>query len=169
MKTARRSEVNATILKFLLKYGKEYTLAPLPTDIPKSKRGYCYERCMALAIKNKKYTYVEGIGIDKSPEYEGSNEYLMHAWLTDGVHAYDPTWARRNGKELYYAPVSKYFGIEIPTKYIDSFLDESQPFGALSFLLDKKYARDTYMEFMGDMGWDQYSAYENITDGARRS
>jgi hypothetical protein len=67
--------------------GKVYLPAGrLPDDLEYGQPGECFATCLLAAIaSNGKYRYCEGVGIFMDEAY-------VHAWLTDGLFAYDLTW-----------------------------------------------------------------------------
>ncbi len=120
----RLAEHNGFIMSLLSKYGREYRRAVLPKDINRGPTGKCFDWCALQAAAHHKqggkYRYVEGIASD--PERPG--EWILHAWLTDGIHAFDPTWAAIHdvtGKEV---PIpARYIGIEMPILKVARFMN----------------------------------------------
>lgn len=107
-------------IRHLLVHGNRYVPALLPDDLERLKFGHCYDNCAATALIHKgtsKYRYVEGIAIvpGKRP--------IPHAWLTDGVHAFDLTWFAHDG-EGNERPMSvvTYIGIEMPINAVIDFM-----------------------------------------------
>jgi hypothetical protein len=103
-------------------YGKEYLAAPLPDDIQLGRPGDCFDWSAFQAAKHKgKYQYVEGI----ASEPGHPNVWVSHAWLSDGIHAFDPTWQAfrmHHGRKKYYAVPSRYVGVEIPIGFVRDFV-----------------------------------------------
>lgn len=86
------AELDDYIIKLVNKHGWWYTPAPLPDDIQRGELNRCFDNSIIQATKTHgKYTYVEGIAY-----YQG--EAYVHAWLTDGKHAFDPTWVAEDSK-----------------------------------------------------------------------
>lgn len=90
-------------------HGKSYKAAPVPPDIELGPLGWCYDWSMIqCATLEEKYRYVEGIALDPQ-----TSKWELHAWLTDGTHAFDATWAvLKRGNRTYLK--TKYIGIEMP-------------------------------------------------------
>lgn len=99
------------------KYGKHFRPVVLPSDIERGEVGKCFDWCALQATRlYPKYQYVEGYATDP---YTGRPIY--HAWLTDGVEAFDPTWqAEYGGKEV---PVpSIYTGVVLDIRQVVKFM-----------------------------------------------
>lgn len=100
------------------KRGKQYEPALLPAAIKRGVPGDCFDWCMIQAIENPSFRYVEGLAQDpKDPE-----NFVYHAWLTDGKYAFDPTWMATddNGRELRL-PIA-YIGIEFDMMEVAKFV-----------------------------------------------
>lgn len=108
------------ILEYVKKYGKRYVPAVRPADLPLLDLHHCFDNCVITALKMKgKYKYVEGFAVN--PE---DGHYIAHAWLSDGVHAYDLTWAAyQNGEEV--AIPTEYIGIELDLNLVVEFMRET--------------------------------------------
>lgn len=108
------------IVKFIKKNGRLYTPAITPKDITRGAIGECFDTSAANALEEK-YIYVEGIALRPGTE----NEWILHAWLTDGKMAYDPTWkADFQGQEI---PVpTTYLGIPMAIKDVAKFMLETR-------------------------------------------
>lgn len=113
------AELDDYIIKLTNDHGKEYLPAVLPKDLERGKLHHCFDNSFLQAIRHPKYRYVEGIAVvfDKD-----GTHVSVHAWLTDGTYAYDPTWVAysRDGREVTIPAV--YRGIELDmeavTKYV---------------------------------------------------
>jgi len=105
------------IQDYIFKHGKRYEPANFPPDLEKGEVGDCYDTCILNVVKNPKYRYVEGIAAHPFKE----NVWIMHAWLTDGVHAYDPTW-RIEYKQDDLPVLTLYYGIEMDTAKVVEFM-----------------------------------------------
>lgn len=109
--------------KIIEKYGRRYKPAILPADIERGVQGICFDWCALQAVKNRKYTYVEGIALDPDLAQKGIKRWILHAWLTDGKRAYDPTWNAirdSDGKEFPLPTV--YLGIPMAIQAVVTFM-----------------------------------------------
>lgn len=114
------------IKAYLDQRGKEYIPAVLPPDLERMELHKCFDNCALLAVKNPQYRYVEGFATN--PE---TGENMLHAWLTDGVYAYDPTWCAIKGGVEVPVP-SRYFGIEVKTEDVVMWWKETEYAGILA-------------------------------------
>lgn len=109
--------------KIIEKYGRKYKPAVLPDDIERGVQGICFDWCALQAAKNRKYTYVEGIALDPDLARQGIKRWILHAWLTDGKRAYDPTWNAirdADGKEVPIPTI--YIGIPMTIQSVHLFM-----------------------------------------------
>lgn len=106
--------------------GKKYTPAVCPDDIKRFDVGMCFDACIWNAIYHPQYRYVEGVVL-----LHGDLQWKLHAWLTDGKHAFDPTWkADVNGEEK---PIpATYIGIEMGTKEVAKFMKVTEYQGVIA-------------------------------------
>ena len=112
------------IIEKVLIYGKKYKPAMLPSELERGRVGDCFDWTLVQAILNPKYRYVEGLA-----QRPSNGEWVLHAWLTDGVHAFDLTWGMYFGKSREDAiknnlilPLDiEYIGIEMETKGVIDF------------------------------------------------
>lgn len=113
-------------LEFVFEHGKQYIPAILPKDISRGEIRLCYDNCAARVLHSKKYKYVEGIVRD--PNIDGvAHRWILHAWITDGVHAFDPTWKCLNNKTGEEAPMPTiYIGLEMPIRAVGEFMIETE-------------------------------------------
>lgn len=96
-------------MRMIRQYGKRYQAAALPDDIETGPMGWCFDWSMIQCIKTKeKYHYCEGVA--KDPQ---DGKWKLHAWLTDGTHAYDATWGIESKLKGRIHLRTKYIGIEI--------------------------------------------------------
>lgn len=120
-------ETQEQIEKYVYEWGKEYIPAVLPTDLERMELHKCFDNCAILAAKNHpKYTYVEGLA--RNPK---TGEMILHAWLTDGTYAYDPTWLAFKGDVEVPVP-TQYIGIEVKTEDVLIWWKEVQYAGILA-------------------------------------
>jgi hypothetical protein len=108
-----KAEVDDEIIRIVERYGREYEPAVLPKDIQRGEPGMCFDWCMVqTALHKEKYQYVEGLALDPDKLRRGERKWILHAWMTDGTHAFDPTWLcehAETGEELPI--VTAYAGI----------------------------------------------------------
>jgi len=113
----------------VLRFGKRYIPAPLPPDLRRMPMGHCFDNCELLALESHgKYRYVEGV----ARSYR-NDVWLLHAWLTDGVHAFDPTWHFKfndNDQELPFP--GDYVGIEMDHWHVAEFMLTTEYAGVLA-------------------------------------
>ncbi len=119
-------ETKEQIEAYVDQWGKEYIPALLPSDLERMELNQCFDNCAVLAIKNPQYKYVEGFAI--SPH---TGEKILHAWLTDGVYAYDPTWRALKGGVDVPVP-TQYKGIEVKTEDVLTWWKETEYAGILA-------------------------------------
>ena len=95
---------------FVLQNGRVYEPASMPEKMHRELMAMrsmpikqCFANCQELALKDDRFTYVEGYGLSMIP--------TLHAWLEIDGHLFDPTWR----------PVSagmwkdrQYFGVQFP-------------------------------------------------------
>lgn len=118
----------------VLEIGKAYEPALLPPTLQRMSMGFCFDNCALLAAKSHalegpKYTYVEGVVIPSRGSHKGLR--MLHAWLTDGYHAFDPTWHAygEHGEEIPFP--GEYIGIEMDIKKVAKFMRKSEYQGLL--------------------------------------
>lgn len=100
------------IKEYVFKNGKEYKVpARFPADIMRGRTGDCFDTAMLNAAYHPHYRYVEGYA--QHPTFKGI--WILHAWVTDGEHVFDPTWHVRAGGLSFPVKV-RYVGIEIDMK-----------------------------------------------------
>jgi len=113
------------IEKFVLENGRPYIPAIRPSDIPQMKLNHCYDNCIQIVITNSKYEYCEGVVELKN------GRRILHAWLTDGIRAYDPTWiAFKDGEEV--AMPGTYIGFTMNLFKVAKFMGETEYAGVLA-------------------------------------
>lgn len=100
------------------KNGKQYIPALLPEDIERGRPGDCFDHCAVQVYKNRHYKYVEGIASNP----EDPEEFIYHAWITDGTHAFDPTWQANDDSFKEHPIPSTYIGIEVEILELVRFL-----------------------------------------------
>jgi hypothetical protein len=123
------------LLNRILQDGKQYEPALLPKGVARGKVGKCFDTCLIEALKNPKLRYVEGVamcyaGKDQLEKLKGT--WILHAWLTDGKHAYDPTWLARDGEEKEQPMPAVYVGFEMDTEAVARFVHATEYAGVLA-------------------------------------
>lgn len=99
--------------------GRPYEPAVLPDNIPRGEVGTCFDTCALLALNYPGYQYVEGIAL--SPD--NRKKWILHAWLTDGAHAFDPTWKATDDNTGKEVPIpTEYVGIEMDIIKVAAFM-----------------------------------------------
>lgn len=111
----------ARVAAFIIKYGKQYKPAFLPKDIKRGKLKTCFDTCLVQALDGK-YRYVEGLA--KNPRKK--DDWILHAWLTDGRHAFDPTWYAADPLGFEMPVPTIYIGIEMPTRPVAMFIQATE-------------------------------------------
>ena len=95
----------ATVRDLVLKYGRSYTVRPLPKARWSRAPQACYANALSAALTGR-WVYVEGFAVPKPGALA-----ILHAWVTDPkcpTLAYDPTWTK--GRE--------YFGLPLKLDYV---------------------------------------------------
>ena len=110
------------LIYYLQEHGTKYIPSRRLTDIPSGKVGDCFDHCLISVLTRSHLKYVEGIAINPLDR----TEWILHAWLSDGLYAYDPTWLAKDkeGKEI---PVpTLYIGIPFETRAVAKFVSETE-------------------------------------------
>jgi hypothetical protein len=104
-----------------------YESALLPEDIQRGEVGQCFDTCIMQAMACfPKYKYVEGYAKPSSKKH-----WILHAWLTDGEHALDPTWrATEKGADIIMP--ATYYGIILDIQSVFRFMMETGYQGVLA-------------------------------------
>lgn len=116
------------LLDFLMAFGQIYEPAMLPKEVQRGRIGHCFDNCIMAALRSKHLRYVEGVASDPSV---GNEVWILHAWLTDGVRAYDPTWRAKRGKKEVPLP-AVYLGIEMDKNEVAKFMIATEYAGVLA-------------------------------------
>jgi hypothetical protein len=95
---------------------KHYDPALLPGDIKRGDVGTCFDTCIIAALECGHYDYVEGY----ARVYNG--DWHLHAWLTDGVTAYDPTWQATDPDGNDMPVPAEYFGMAMNYRLVAEFM-----------------------------------------------
>lgn len=112
-KSTQQHEFNL-IIRFLEDHGGKVYKPGLAKEIQRGDVGKCYDTCILNAMRGP-YRYVEGLAkLSGGP-------WIMHSWLTDGVHAYDPTWSADKDGDPVPVPAI-YFGVEMDHKAVVEFM-----------------------------------------------
>jgi hypothetical protein len=108
----------SSVAEFVLKYGIEYDLAPLPDEIKKGTIKECFRNAYLACIRDPSLQYVEGYAMNIIP--------IHHAWVTLNGKALEVTW------DSYYKNTSPlYFGVPFKTDYVDRVIAETGTYGVL--------------------------------------
>ena len=136
-----KSRDKKELIDWIVRTGKYYTSALLPNDIERGEIGECFDTCALrvahhVFVKGKaKYRYVEGVamcfaGTDRLDKLKGI--WVLHAWLTDGVHAFDTTWLTLNPQGKEVAMPAIYVGFEMKIKQVVDFMAKTKYQGILA-------------------------------------
>ena len=113
--------------KYIFENGKSYIPSIFPFELRDKLGdiGMCFDVSI-LAALGSKYRYVEGIA-----HIKGTGQYFLHAWITDGIHAFDPTWKSELiilGKKFTIPGTRgiEYFGIELDKIKVAYFMSETK-------------------------------------------
>lgn len=108
-------------IQYFIEHGKQYTPAICPRTIHRGRPGDCFDTSIKnAAMVDRSLRYVEGIALNTK-----SKCWIYHAWVSDGEHAYDPTW--RTYKGLEEIPmIAIYIGIEMNTDAVMEFMLETE-------------------------------------------
>lgn len=130
------------IAQFVINNGKTYKPAILPADIDRGNPGDCFDWVALQVTRHPEYKYVEGLAnTPNDPSY-----YTLHAWLTDGEHAFDPTWMATDGDGVERAVPAHYIGIEIDINDVIRFLKVT---GYKSLIANGHRAPELWHDIMG--------------------
>jgi hypothetical protein len=105
---------------------KEYEPMLYPEKLPRMPVGTCFDSCFQLA-QQYGYGYVEGLA--RPAHLDG---WILHAWLTDGEHAIDPTWIAFTSKKKQVLLPVEYIGIEMDIKHVAQFVNDTGYQGVLA-------------------------------------
>lgn len=104
---------------FVLKNGRAWKPAPLPSTVDKGEPGLCFMNAAKLAMDSSGLIYCEGYGLSLIP--------VPHAWCVDlEGNVVDPTWAN-----LDFDQGREYFGIAINHKYLIAALLDNKRYGLI--------------------------------------
>lgn len=104
------AQIDDYLRDLILRHGKSYRPQVLPPDLVRMNMNQCFDNCLAQTFLSDKYGYVEGIATVMKPD--GTIEATAHAWITDGVNAFDPTWLAERGADEVPMPAT-YVGVEL--------------------------------------------------------
>lgn len=125
-----RADIDLHTARRIQKFGKEYIPAVLPDDLRPGRLGWCFDDSIIQLTDEKlraKYKYVEGIAraFPREP-------FTLHAWLTDGIHAFDPTWYGIGKAEAKGLKLSYYCGIEMDALAVMRFMSATSYQGVIA-------------------------------------
>lgn len=131
-----KASIDVETAKRIIKFGKHYTPALLPPDLRRGRVGWCFDDCI-IQLTNEflatKYRYVEGIAMDTLHYREtGEESWVLHAWLTDGKYAYDPTWQAFDDDNIERPCPTVYIGIEMDRTAVMRFMASTKYQGVIS-------------------------------------
>lgn len=117
-----------------MRTGKQYEPALLPKGIERGEVGKCFDTCIMRALTSE-LRYVEGVamcyaGKDRLDKLKGT--WILHAWLTDGVHAYDPTWHALDPKGEEVPMPAVYVGVEMDPEAVAKFMAKTEYAGVFA-------------------------------------
>lgn len=116
-------EIDDFTIRTIEKHGKEYEPALLPYDIKRGEFGNCYYNCFMQRVElGGKYDYVEGFAIAKGFIY-------LHAWLTDGKYAFDPTYIAFDQGQNEIALRVVYIGVPFERHASSAYILKNKYFG----------------------------------------
>lgn len=124
MKTSQARFIKSIVLS----KGKQYKPAILPAGIGRGNLGDCFDWCMLQAMNNRHLCYVEGLA--QNPEDPES--FVYHAWLTDGIHAFDPTWKAIDNNGIERPLPVVYLGVEMDMMEVAAFVSHTKYKGILA-------------------------------------
>lgn len=107
---------------------KTYKPALLPKGVVRYPVGTCFDACAVTVLNRRQYRYVEGIAT--APD---TGIAVLHAWITDGEYAFDPTWRATNdrtGEDIVLPCV--YMGIELDIADVALFMVKTGYQGVLA-------------------------------------
>lgn len=119
-----KANVDIHTARRIIKFGKEYKPALLPPDLRRGRVGWCFDDSIIQLTDpelRKKYSYVEGIARSTPAE-----PLVLHAWLTDGEYAYDPTWYAFGLMNEPRIMPAYYVGIEMPALDVMRFMSATE-------------------------------------------
>lgn len=126
-----KAKLTTKTQELIEKRGRLFNSAPLPNDIPHGRVGWCFDDCFVRAWQSMgKYQYVEGIASDPK-----THKWVLHAWLTDGICAFDPTWCywdEKTGRRYDMPLPSSYIGIVMPIDKVRQFMEQTTYQGVIA-------------------------------------
>lgn len=121
-------DVPEELREYMFRHGKKYVPALLHPELERGRIGLCFDTCIKNALYTKeKFKYVEGIGFHPQLKI-----WILHAWLTDGVHAFDPTWRAFDKQKNDIVIPTQYIGIELPLKGVATFMVKTEYQGVIA-------------------------------------
>lgn len=101
--------VDNPVAAYAFTYGRAWTPAALPSDIPPGETGRSFDNALALTTRRPELRYVEGYALREAltreqweaDDYSGT-EFVCHAWCVDAEdRVVDPTWVDQVGAAYY--------------------------------------------------------------------
>jgi hypothetical protein len=110
--------VDKYITNLIDRHGVCYEPALLPDDLRYGKLHHCFDVALIAALHSDgKYQYVEGLARTFRDE-----EWTVHAWVTDGTHAFDPTWRATDKDGNFIVLPVLYFGLPLDTELASKYV-----------------------------------------------
>lgn len=132
---------------WIVQNGRSYVPAICPDDIQRGPCGLCFDTSILNAYRTG-YRYVEGMAFMRTQGF-----FALHAWVTDGTHAYDPTWRAYKDKVEVPMP-TVYIGVELDTARVVEFMSKTDYSGVIANAWrDKRRAREILPEGCPIMKW----------------
>lgn len=119
----------------LLEIGKHYEPALLPKGIKRWPIGRCFDACLMTALEHPELRYVEGVAmcyVKGRNRKKLRGQWILHAWLTDGEHAYDPTWKALDPEGNEQPMPAVYIGVEMDARAVADFCVETEYAGVIA-------------------------------------
>lgn len=117
------------VKEWLILNGTMYAPKVCPGFILRGKPGHCFDASLINALLNQdKLRYVEGMAFMRT-----TGEWAPHAWVTDGLWAFDPTWRAYDNRRKTEVPVpTRYMGIELDSQKAAEFVSETEYQGIMA-------------------------------------
>lgn len=118
--------VDMSLVTRVLEQGKQYKPAICPPEIRRFPIGKCFDASIVNAL-DRKYRYVEGFAYSRK-----HGAYVLHAWVTDGMNAFDPTWHATDPENKEVPVPTHYIGIEMAVEKVGKFMIATEYAGVIA-------------------------------------